>query len=506
MTDDDIFRQVERSIKEHDFVGAETILLKTMKERTDKTLWLNKLAEIYYKVNMFERAHEAAFVSYNLNPQREETLHILCAVAGATGDRKAQMDWALKAVMLNHRSFVAFNNLGSALFSMGMFAEALIPFETAIEINPSLFEIRTNIGIIHNKLGNTDKAIEIFEGLRRHVASEKELRLAIEFYLSLEYLARGNIEEGWRCYEGGFSPRIPPGSNRSPRRQFEARRWKGQSIKGKRLLVWREQGVGDELMFMSCYADLAKEDATIIIECEPRLVEIFSKTFPNYEVRRHRLGRTPQNLPTVEDFDFHIPAGSLPGIYRNNLSEFPAIASKIYIDKDRRDYFMTRFGAKRDQTLVGICWRSGSVDPIRRKSYTDITDWETLLRRDGYRYVCLQYDDCDEEIELVRERYGVEIIKLPGIDLKNNFIDVAALMSCMDVVVSVGTAVVPLAGAVGVPTYLLDSDKSWTLLGADYPWYESVTPVTVPFGHSISEALAKLPQPLITQSQISSLN
>jgi hypothetical protein len=398
--------------------------------------------------------------------------------------------------MLNHRSFIAFNNLGSALFSMGMFAEALIPFETAVEINPSLTETKTNIGIIYHKLGQSEKAIEVFEGLRRNAASDKNLKNAIEFYLSLEYLARGDIHKGWVCYEGGFSPRIPPGSSRAPQRQFEARRWKGQSIKGKRLLVWREQGVGDELMFMSCYGDLAQEGATIIIECEPRLVAIFSKTFPNYEVRAYRHGPAPKYLSPVEDFDFQIPAGSLPRIYRNRIEDFPKIAPKLYIDPARRDYFLARFGAERDQTLVGVCWRSGNVDMLRRKSYTDISDWETLFKRDGYRYVCLQYDDCDEEIALVRERYGVEIIKLSGIDLKNNFIDVAALMSCLDVIVSVGTAVVPLAGAVGVPTHLLTEEDTWTLLGADYPWFESVNPITVPFGHSMSEALQKLPHPL----------
>jgi hypothetical protein len=69
-------------------------------------------------------------------------------------------------------------------------------------------------------------------------------------------------------------------------------------------------------------------------------------------------------------------------------------------------------------------------------------------------------------------------------------------MSCLDVIVSVGTAVVPLAGAVGVPTHLLTEEDTWTLLGANYPWFESVNPITVPFGHSMSEALQKLPHPL----------
>lgn len=497
MTDREILAQVERRVKAQDYLNAEALLLKTMKERQDKPMWLNMLADLYYRANLLDRAYETAEISYNLNPHRTDTLQILSAVTGAQGKLNEQVDWALRTVALMPKSYTAFNNLGSALFSLGMFEEALIPFQTAIDLNPMLIETKVNIGIIHHKAGRHDEAVRVFEAARKQVSGNRELKDAIDFYLSLEYLARGDLERGWKAYDGGFSSRIPPGSARSPSRKFNVPRWKGQSIAGKRLLVWREQGVGDELMFMSCYGDLAREGAHVIIECEHRLMPIMSKTFPDFEVREQRFGMPPKFLSPVEDFDFEIPAGSLSRIYRKSITDYPAVAPKLYIDPERKAYFQARFGENREQKLIGICWRSGKVDPVRRAAYADIAAWEDLFKRDDCRFVCLQYDECDEELALVKERFGVEVIKMPGIDLKNNFIDVAALISCLDAVVSVGTAVVPLAGGVGAKTYLLTHETSWVLLGHDYPWFESVIPVTVPEGISMDQAIARLPERLV---------
>lgn len=493
MTDSQIFAQVERSMKARDFLSAETLLLKTMKQRQDKAIWLNKLAELYYRANLMDRAHEAATISYNLHGCRADTLRLLSAIAGAQGKLEEQVDWALRTVAATPTSFAAFNNLGSALFSLGMYKDALVPFQTAIDLNPNLIDTKVNIAIIHHKLGHHQEAIRLFESARRQAFGDHDLVHAIEFYLSLEYLALGDLERGWRYYDGGFSTRIPPASGRSPGRKFEVPRWKGQPIVGKRLLVWREQGVGDELMFMSCYGDLEREGATIIIECEERLLSILQKTFPQYEVRVQKYGMPPQFRSPVEDFDFEIPAGSLPRVYRKTINNFPETAPKLYVDPKRKAYFQGKFGVNPDKKLIGICWRSGKVDPTRRASYTDITEWEKLLKRDDCRFICLQYDDCDDEIALVKEHYGIDIIKIPGIDLKNNFIDVAALISCLDAVVSVGTAVVPLSGAVGTKTFMLAEDTSWTLLGANYPWFESVVPVTVPEGVAMGRAIELLP-------------
>jgi predicted Zn-dependent protease len=120
MTDSEIFATVQRRIKAQDYLSAEALLLKTMKERKDKPVWLNLLADLYYRANLLDRAYEAAEISYNLDPHRADTLQILSAVTGTQGKLNEQLDWALRTVALMPKSYTAFNNLGTALFSMGV--------------------------------------------------------------------------------------------------------------------------------------------------------------------------------------------------------------------------------------------------------------------------------------------------------------------------------------------------------------------------------------------------
>lgn len=496
MHDITLAQKIEHNIGQRKLKEAESLLQQAIFTRPQKPVWINRLAKLYADERRVEHAYEVALKSYELDQNREDTLALLSSLAASLGKLNEQMDWALKAIALDPRAPRAYNNLGSALFSMGMFEEALIPFETAHALDPRIHRATANIGIIHHKCGRRELAIKYLEQARSQVTGDRDLRTAIDFYLSLDYLAIGELEKGWRLYDSGFSRGLPAGSKRSPQRSFNAPRWKGEKIAGKRLLVWREQGVGDELMFATCYADLAATGAHVIIECEPRFVQLFQKTFPDFTIRPAFHGPAPEYRSLQEDFDFQIPAGALPRIYRSKLQDFPAQNHRLYVDPEAQRRFRNLFGENRDQQLVGICWRSGLIDPVRRKSYSDILEWESILTRPGYRFVCLQYDECDDEIAAVKERFGVHILTMPGLDLKNDFIGVAALMSTLDTVVSVGTAVVPLAGFVGVKTYLLAQENAWTFLSGDYPWFDSVTPVTAPIKAKIAEAIRNLPETL----------
>jgi len=137
----------------------------------------------------------------------------------------------------------------------------------------------------------------------------------------------------------------------------------------------------------------------------------------------------------------------------------------------------------RQKTLVGISWRSGVLKIERNNNYTNLLDWKDLLNRQDLQFVNLQYGDCEEEILQVEQLLGIQILRWPDIDLRNNLEAVLALISELDCVCSVGTAVSSIAGSAGVPTLLL-LQKSWVLLGQTdiYPWYSNVKPFVV--GHN----------------------
>jgi hypothetical protein len=229
-------------------------------------------------------------------------------------------------------------------------------------------------------------------------------------------------------------------------------------------------------MFGSMLPDLSSQEGKIIVECEPRLVEILQNSFPAYEVRAELYRAIyPFDCPK-EDFDFQIPLASLGGIYRNTIEAF---SGNPYIKPlpDQILDFSNRLDILRREgkVLVGLCWRSGVVSPTRGANYTLIEDWERLLTNQRIVVVNLQYGKCEEELVAVEENLGITILRWPDVSLQNDQSKLAAILSNLDFVFSIGSAVAQLAGAVGTPTAMVALKPTWTSFGTDrYPFFSSI--------------------------------
>ena len=124
--------------------------------------------------------------------------------------------------------------------------------------------------------------------------------------------------------------------------------------------------------------------------------------------------------------------------------------------------------------MVGICWRSGYLNPERNVEYTKLTEWAGILTLSDIQFINLQYDECEEELVEAEALFDIKIMRWPELDLKNDFESTMALMSNLDLVVTVGTAVSPMAASIGIPVYLM-AGKGWPNLGTDYyPWFKNV--------------------------------
>ena len=241
---------------------------------------------------------------------------------------------------------------------------------------------------------------------------------------------------------------------------------------GQRLLVWAEQGLGDEICFLSCMTDVLAACADVILECEPRLVAVMARSFPSVTVRAAAFDRINSNQSVSNDFDHHIPLGSLPRLYRPSLQAFEHSVSYVITDTDKKDRFSRRLTGFEGKLKVGISWRSGLLTANRNKHYTAISDWGQLLQLPNCVFVNLQYGDCEAELIEVEARFGITILRWPDLDLKNDLDDVFALIECLDLVVTVGTAVEAMAGSLGKATLLVQPDWGWPNLGAEFnPWY-----------------------------------
>lgn len=360
----------------------------------------------------------------------------------------------------------AWNNLGGVMRRLKRPDKAAVCHRISLAFHPEFLEAYYNLGNALQRLGRNDEAEAIYQ---RVLARNPDLATATH-NLGMLSLIRGDLARGWEGYEKRFQAK-----EARPWRRPALPRWNGEPLQGRRLLVWREQGVGDEILFSSCYPQLAELGGEVLVECDPRLVSLFARAFPALKFRAQSC--TLDGDETLADLgaDLHCPAGSLPRLLRRRLADFPASGPWLKPDYVQMTRWRTRTSALGRGLKVGICWRSQLSGDDRDASYTTLADWEPLFRTPAVRLVNLQYDDCAAEIDAAQKRFGCVIHRWTDLDLKNDFEATAALMANLDLVITVATSVGELAAALGTPTWRVGGGNDWSSLGAGCrPWYSAM--------------------------------
>jgi Tfp pilus assembly protein PilF len=464
---------------------AEKVFAKwTLATPSNPEPWTN-LGLCLSRQKKYKEARGALEHALRLDPDYLPAMNNIGEVYQELGQNDLQLKNCLRAVSKYPDSALAFNNLGSAFVEKGMFEEAKHAFETSVMLDPSSFLARFNLAKEASQAGNVQSAIQQLENLKAgDFAKNQRQSDMLELQLGIEYLICGRIKEGWELYEKGFSPAIPASLARGPQRQFSVPMWDGQSLSpGEQLMIWREQGVGDEIRFATLIPLLPQSVRNnLVLECDHRLVNLFARSMPEVRVR--------SESQSMSDFDYHLPIGSLPRLLMSSVDVLRDAPPLLNPDPKEVEKFVGRLAKFKDKKLIGICWRSHKLSATRNKKYTVLEDWRCVLSIPGALFVNLQYGECEEEIQQIERELGIRILRWPDLDLMNDFSSVAALIKNLDLVVSISSAVVPLAGAVGTQTISM-TRQNWVLLGETniYPWFPSVMPVVVPHGEAIAAAL-----------------
>ena len=360
--------------------------------------------------------------------------------------------------------------------------DADIAFDTAIQLNSENFTARLNRA--HGRADDQVKVDEINNILDKYRNKIQERVIISSLHNSaFAYLRLGQLKEGWERLEFGLSPLIDNTKGRRPQRTFTRPRWSGQPLNGRRLLVWREQGLGDEVMFGSVLPELKNSGGKVILECEPRLVSLLQRSFPDFKVRAELYRASfPFDSPN-DDFDFQIPIGSLCGIFRQQISDFSRSSSYLVPEEELHAKFYSRIAELTggEGVNVGICWRSGVVSPTRGPSYTLLDDWKPLFEIENVNVFNLQYGPFENEITEFESRHRVRLFRWADLDLQGDLEGTSALVKNMDIVISVGTSVAQLSGAVGVKTFLCANQYNWTSFSTkDFLFFPDITLVIHP--------------------------
>lgn len=297
------------------------------------------------------------------------------------------------------------------------------------------------------------------------------------------HLALGNFTQGWALFR-----------NRSGRRSLLSRFgshpvWSGGPCSVLRVIA--EQGLGDELMFSTCWPDLVGyrqrgEISRIEVEVDPRLIGLARRSFPD-------LAFFPRDIERPEDFPIDLSAampslspngvvtlaGDMAAITRPSLDHFPTEIAPLMVDREKSECWRpwlddTSSGKPR----IGLCWRSALRSEDRTRYYPDIQDLRSILELNAC-FVILQYDECAAEVVQAHDLFGSTMVFPPDLDRKDDLERMAVLIEELDLVVSADTAVLALAARMNTPCVGLVSHATWVGLGTDRrPFFPSIEVMT----------------------------
>ena len=392
-------------------------------------------------------------------------------------------------------------NLGNALRAQDKLDEAIAAYETALGLKKPFTKSRLNLGGVLVKLDRGDDAIGMFEAGAKEDPASAELLNALGVALQaagrddeaftafrralainpdspdalrnvgVALLMHGDFAAGWEAY----SHRWRCDNVKDVARDFGLPRWHGES-EGT-VLVWGEQGIGDNILYAGMIPDLLARGQQVVMETNPRLTTLFERSFPGVKAVGHE---TPSHAVTGRsDIRWQTPLPDLGRWLRADAKSFPTRNSYLVADPARVQAYRARLEEGAPTAIVGISWKS--VNPkLGRHKTLDLAQWQPILATPGVRFVDLQYGDTAVERARVEADLGIKLTHLDDLDLREDVDGVAALAAACDLVISISTTLVHIAAGLGRPTWVLvpaAAGSLWYWMRGDEPspWYSTAT-------------------------------
>jgi tetratricopeptide (TPR) repeat protein len=425
------------------------------------------------------------------HPDHVDALFLLGEIENRAGDPAAAIVHLSRAIALEGGIAAFHRELGGALHAAGELEQSARSYRRALELDPRLAAahvdfaaLRLDQGELAQAEAHCHDALRIdpdFVGAHVSLGFSCELRgelaqamASYERALALEpgnpqihlnraalWLLTEDFARGWPEFEW----RLKAPEKAAAHGRFALPRWDGAPLAGRSLLVYGEQGLGDEIMYASCIPELLAAGARLAIECEPRLEQLFRRSFPQ--------ARVGSQVETAA-LDLQVAAGSLPLHLRRTPAAFPAHQGYLRADPDKVSRWRARLAGLPPGSKIGLSWRGGVQRTGRAWRSLDLEQLLPVLRQPGAVFVSLQYGDCAEELARLEREHGVVVHHWP--QALADYDETAALVAALDRSISVCTAGVHLAGALGRPVWVLapirpEARYGWR--GEAMRWYPS---------------------------------
>jgi len=401
--------------------------------------------------------YDKALASYDralaLKPTYAEALNNRSGTLQELGRYDEALASCNQALVIRPAYAEALFNRGRALQRLNRYDEALASYDQALTISPAYAEAFGNRGAALQALGRYDDALASYDQALVIRPEDAE----VHWNRSLCRLVVGDFERGWQEYEW----RWKWGAFPAARRNFSQPLWLGkEDLAGKSILLHSEQGLGDTIQFSRYAQAVAQKGARVILEVQPTLKALLATISGAHQVLGHG--------DALPEFDFHCPLLSLPLAFRTQLGTIPQMISLAGASVEAVGKWESKLGCRK-APRVGIAW-SGRPAHANDQNRSLALSRLVPLENFGVRLVSLQNElRIGDEGVLAAYRQILHF----GADLKE-FSDTAALVTCMDLVISVDTAVAHLAAALGKTVWILlpfHPDWRWLLAREDCPWY-----------------------------------
>ena len=458
---------------------------------------LNVVGVANSALGKYEIAIDIYLKALKISPENAEVYNNLGNALRRKGDPDAAIENYQKAMKFQPSNAVTYNNLGLALVDKKQFDTAVKYYRKSLKIKPGCAETYFNIGSALVEKGDLDPAIHNLQkalqimpshdkscnNMGAALRAKGELRAAIKSYdraieinpkhvgarynKSMLLLNLEDFKMGWPAYEYRWKKSkldsVPVISSRP--------KWR-LGDRGK-VLVWGEQGIGDEIMFSSLIPDLHKACSQLIVKADKRLIPILRRSFPK------DIAFCESDTSVSEgDYDAHIAMGSLPLHFRPNIESFKT-AAQGYLSADgkRAAVLRDRLLSDGSKMLIGLSWHSTSKIRVAQKRTISLGQLARAFQAENVKFVSLQYGDMDDEINRVRQDHGIDVAQVEQIDNFNDIDGLAALITACDRIVSIDNVTVHLAGALGKEIDALlprVSNWRWGIHPNNSYWYNSV--------------------------------
>ena len=449
-------------------------IVSALKQNQVDYIALNTLGLILISLKRTNEAKNTFIRAIEINPKYFSSYNNLGHCYSLLDDREKSFEAFNKALSLNPRSIAIKNNLANYFTDKGDYKKALKYYFEALKFDPNDHKLLFNIGIAYTNSNNVDKAEKYYK--KSYSINPKSENLHKNYSMLL--LKQGRYKEAWKLFDGRLKLNAFHAKNSNIHNINNKLKKNKGFLKEDKILVVREQGIGDEILYASMYADMLKKFPNTYFESDERLITLFERSFNTKNKNIFfPYGNFTLKEKDLADFNNVIFAGSLGQLFRNDIGDF---TGKSFLSPDSKKVadIQKILNCLGKEKKIGISWRSRKTRYGEDKS-KNLKELKPIFTIPNLKFINLQYGDTYNELEDFKNKEGIEITTIDKIDLFNDFESICALLKNLDLFVAVSNSTTHLAGAIGVPTFLIKPPNHatfhyWNRDNEKTPWYNSI--------------------------------